>query len=55
MGPSIKHVTLGGVGGCRGQRYEALHGGGCVSGRPLRNAHFKFDLSCFQPFDLKIY
>ena len=25
-GPSIKYVTLRGVGGCRGQRYEALHG-----------------------------
>ena len=30
----------GGVGGCRAQRYEALHGGGGVSGRSLRNANF---------------
>ena len=27
-GPSIKYVTLGGVGVCQAQRYEALHGGG---------------------------
>ena len=41
-----------GVGGCRAQRYEALHEGGRgVSGRSLRNANFEFYLPCFQPFD----
>ena len=57
-GPSIKYVTLGGWGwgfvggGGRGQRYEALHGGGGVSGRSLRNANLKFYLSCFLALSL---
>ena len=35
----------GSVGGCQAQRYKALHGGGGVSGRSLRNAIFH-DVAC---------
>ena len=51
-GPSIKYSMLGGVGGCRTQRYEALHGGGGYLAHRYVKQFFYFICLVFSAFRL---